>query len=813
MAKQQRHTNLIALGVLFLLFLSTSCNTKTDSVFQGLNKSDNAYWITDSRDLPESDSLFYANHPAPLFRKEFTPSGTVKTARLYITAAGYYKATINGERIGKDVLDPAWTDFSKRIYYAEHDLTNKLKRGENIVGVELGNGFFNSLPLRLFGRINLRKVLPTGKPAFLAKLILEYENGSTDIVRSDDSWKYSYGPIQLNSVYMGVRYDARQEKADWNKPDYDDSEWQRAIFTNGPGGKPEKAFFPGVQITEEIQAKQIYEPEPGIYIADMGVNFTGTYNLRMTGDEGDSIVLRFGERIYDDGSLNPMTSVTGQIKKKGRGGPGAPDIAWQTDAFVFGNEREVVFSPEFTYHTFRYMEIKGLKYKPEPEDITGLFFHSNLEKAGEFSCSSDLLNQIQDITLRTFRANLVSVQSDCPAREKFGYGGDLNATAESFIYNFDMYKFYKKTLYDWVDAMNDSSFVDTAPYIGLKYCGISWESAFIITQYELWQYYKDEELIKEFYERNKEWMKKANRLHPEGIVKTGLSDHESLMPVPVELIGTCHYLECAGIMAEFAAIMKDKESEQQYKILKEDLRNKLRKKFWEQKVEGPINEQTLYASLLYHEIIPEADTDKAVKELLKSLKLDRKGHFITGIFGTKYILEALSKHGYTQEVFDIVNSREYPGWGYMVDRGATTVWETWKESDNVYSNCHPMFGSVTEWYYRWLGGIQPLPGYPGFEKIKLVPFVPEGLDEVSCSYNSPKGKIVSNWKRKEEGVVEYTFIIPAGSEAIVGLSDKGTRKILVNTDGGGEFSKLDTKDGFFHLKEGKYVLISTNKVI
>ncbi|MDO8951519.1 MAG: family 78 glycoside hydrolase catalytic domain, partial [Draconibacterium sp.] len=512
------------LQIVIILFSLFACTRNQGKIGEnGFGITDKVQWITDSRELPASDSLFYLDDPAPLFRKEFTPESKIEKATLFITAAGYYKASINGEPVGKNELDPAWTDFSKRIFYSEYDVTTQLNDGENCMGVSLGNGFYNPLPLRKWGRRNLREDLTVGKPTFIAKLLISYKNGKTEEVVSDTTWKYTLGPIIKNDVYLGVIYDARKEIKGWNSAGYDDSSWYSAIKGESPGGQLQKAFFPPVQITQEITPIKIYSPETGIYIADMGVNFTGTFRIKLSGKTGDTITFRFGERIYDDGKLNPMTTVAGQIKRKGVGGPGAPDIAWQTDSYIVGDNADAWFTPDFTYHTYRYMEIKGLNYKPSVSDIKGFFIHTNVESKNSFSCSSELLNSIQEATERTFLANLVSVQSDCPAREKFGYGGDLNATSESFIYNFDMQSFYRKTIYDWVDAMNDSIFVDTAPFTGIQYCGISWESAFITTQYYLYLYYNDTEIIKELYELNKKWMDKAARILPYGIVDNGLS--------------------------------------------------------------------------------------------------------------------------------------------------------------------------------------------------------------------------------------------------------------------------------------------------
>jgi alpha-L-rhamnosidase len=795
---------------MILAVLILGCSLKnTESVKDGWSLREKVIWIGDDKQQPTSDSLFYENDPSPIFRKEFKIEKAVKSAHLYITAAGYYEAGINGKRVGANRLDPAWTDFSKRIYYSEYNITNLLKVENNCLAVTLGNGFYNPLPLRMWGNRNLRETLPVGRPVFTAKMVIEYDNGETDSLVTDDSWKYSYGPIQKNNVYIGEVYDARKEIQGWNSPGFDDSKWQNAVVKEEPGGKLEKAFFPPIQITQRLTPTDIYSSSPGVYIADMGVNFTGTFRMKISGDTGDSIVFRFGERIYSDGRLNPMTTVCGQIKRPGMGGPGAPDVAWQTDTYIIGGKTEAWFQPEFTFHTYRYIEISGLKSKPELSAIEGLAMNTNVAANNSFSCSNELLNSIQEASERTFLANLQSVQSDCPAREKFGYGGDLNATSEAFIFNFDMNSFYRKTIYDWVDAINDSVFVDTAPFVGIQYCGLSWESAFLTTQYYLLLYYNNVELVKELYDFDKKWMQKVARIHPTGLVDNGLSDHESLEPVPVELTGTCHYLFCARIMQRFAVLTGNTEDEENYRQLEQKLKKIIKEKFWDNPVNEEINKQTLFASLLYFDVLSEKESVAVADSLLNVINNAPAGHFTTGIFGTKYILEALSKYVSPNKVFDIVNSKKYPGWGFMIDNGATTIWETWKESDNTYSNCHPMFGSVSEWFYRWLGGLEPNEDVPGFKKFTLHPYVPANLDSVKCNYQSPHGNIVSNWKKESKKIV-YELEIPSGTQAAVTIQKEDSQKIQLEkvSEPGFDTQKVKgLKNGKFDLDEGRYIIL------
>ncbi len=742
---------------LLMCFTSSHCRGQAKCQKE-LSKAE---WIFDNKLLPANDSLYYLDDPAPHFRRDFAlPKVEIKKALLRITAAGYYRASLNGQQIGESSLEPSWTDFSKRIYYNEYDVTGSVKEGDNCLGVILGNGFYNPLPLNMWGHLNLRKHLTLGRPTFIARLLITFTDGQTQEILTDSGWKYNYGAIRHNSVYIGVRYDAGHELPAWDQAGYDDRLWQHAVVQEELNGKLQKSFSPGIRNTDKLTPVSITTDTSGAFIVDMGENFTGVYAIKFKGEPGDTVRLRFGERIYPDGTLNPMTSVCGQIKKKGHGGPGAPDVAWQTDSYIFGKSRDVVFTPDFTFHTFRYMEISGLKYRPELADIRGLAFNTAVEQTNEFECSAELLNRIQRMAVRTFKNNLLSVQSDCPARERFGYGGDLNATADAYICNFDMHAFYRKTVYDWIDAINDSCFIDTAPFVGLAYCGLAWESAFLITQYKLWLYYNDTALVKEMYSADLQWMDKVKRLHPDAIVDKGLGDHEALAPTPVQVIGSLHYLECSRIMTAFSRLMGDKKNEKKFTKLTKGLTAKIKKRFWQTNSHLPCNKQTLFAGLLYLDVLTNQDKVSAQDSLRIALAQGPDGHFTTGIFGTKWILSTAP----VNQVFNIVNSRQYPGWGYMIDRGATTIWETWKESEDVYSNCHPMFGSVSEWFYSCLAGIRPDAENPGFKKFFLRPQLPSGLNYVHCTYQCPYGSIHCRWE-KTGNAVQYRLSIPHGTRA------------------------------------------------
>ncbi|MBO9620389.1 MAG: family 78 glycoside hydrolase catalytic domain, partial [Niabella sp.] len=554
---------------------------------------------------------------------------------------------------------------------------------------------------------------------------------------------------------------------------------------------------------------KITEPVKGTYVVDMGENFAGTFRIKLRGHSGDTVRFRLGERIAQDGRLNPMTAVAGQIKKKGFGGPGAPELAAQEGMYIFGKDTLVEYTPRFSFAVYRYMEVCGLRKVPDSSQVRGLALSANVLDGNHISTSNSLITAVQDATRRTFLSNLMSVQSDCPGREKFPYGGDLLATDEAFICNFGMQAFYRKVLYDWTDAVQDSVFIDTAPYVGLKYCGLTFESAMFDVQQNLYLYYGDTAIIRELYDFDLKWMDKANRLHPSGIVDKGLADHESLVNVPVQLMGTIAYLKAVQIMKGFSVAMQDKANELRFENLEKKIKNQLRGMYWSgtrsmetverqsreasmayintlpeeerkkataelQNRHNVFNKQTFYTLLLSGGVIPENEQPAAVDSLLKAIDDAPEGHFTTGIFGTKYILEELSRCGYADRVFNIVNSTRFPGWGFMISKGATTLWETWKESDDVYSNCHPMFGSVSAWFYRWLAGIRPLA--PGFKRFVIDPLLSSGLSTLRCQYKTPLGIISLNWARKNGGYAfsvtvpesgEATFCLPANVHSVM----------------------------------------------
>ncbi|HOC52054.1 MAG TPA: family 78 glycoside hydrolase catalytic domain, partial [Verrucomicrobiota bacterium] len=512
-----------------------------------------ADWITRRRPAPLAESQLFADDPAPLLRKEFVVEKKIRRARIYVSGLGYYELRLNGRRVGDQVLDPGWTTYSQRVLYSTYDVTACLRRGRNAWGVMLGNGWFNPLPLRLWGHVNPRENLTIGEPRVIAQLRIELADGTTQTLGTDVSWKTGPGPIRRNSVYLGEVYDARREQPGWDQPGFDDSNWEPAQTARGELGPLQAQDAPPIRVTRVLQPVKLTEPKPGVHIFDFGQNFAGWARLRVQGPAGTRVKLRYGELLYPDGTLNGMTAVCGQIKGGGRDyrydGQGAPKTAWQMDDYILKGQGREIYTPRFTFHGFRYVEVTGYPGQPTLASLDGLRLNADVAPVGSFACSNEQFNRIQEMVLWTELSNLFSVQSDCPHREKFGYGGDIVASGEMALFNFDMGRFYAKAVRDLADAVRpNGGFTETAPFVGISDEGlgersgpVGWGTAHPFLLWGLYQHYGDRRLLEENYEAARRWLGLLQSQARDGILDNGISDHESLVPKPRALTGTGFY--------------------------------------------------------------------------------------------------------------------------------------------------------------------------------------------------------------------------------------------------------------------------------
>ncbi len=732
-------------------------------------------WIGDGRKDPATEEAFYEDEPAPLLRKNFSAAGKpVREARLYIAGLGYYEASLNGARVGDQVLDPGWTNFSKEVLYSTYDVTELVGSGKNVLGVTLGNGFYNPLPMRIFKP--LREFLAIGRPCLRAMLRITYTDGQVQTVVTDESWQWAPGPVLRNNVYLGEHYDARKEIPGWDTPAFDASAWaQASAALTPPAGKLTAQMQPPIRATKVLKAVQMTESRPGVFVFDLGQNFAGVVRLRVSGPAGTCIRIRTGEDVYSDGSLNVMTSVAGQLKTvwgADREAPGRPQTAWQEDSYTLRGGDEEVWSPRFTFHGGRYVELTGWPGRPTLGSVEGIRLNADLRRTGFFECSNEQLNRLNQVLENTFLSNVFSVQSDCPAREKFGYGGDIVGVARTFCWFFDMDNFYRKALRDFAhDQRPAGGMTETAPYNGIGDQGfgdgsgpIGWQLAFPFMQDQLYGYYGDKSVIETHYAALKKQVDFLRTQAKEGIIDYCINDHESLEERIPALFATAHYYHHALLLTRFSALTGRMEDATHYQALCEEIQAAFQKHFCSGEP-GLVGNGTqgAQAIALYYGLAP--DKEAAFKKLLEAIEA-RGGHVACGIFGVPAMLEVLSREGRGDVAYEMVCKKEFPGWGHMLENGATTLWETWAYSDNVYSHNHPMFGSVGEWFYTTLGGIRA--SAPGFSQIEIRPQPAGDLEWVRCRYESVRGPIVSSWKRSE-GKFTLEVTIPANTTARVWL--------------------------------------------
>ncbi|MBP8802692.1 MAG: family 78 glycoside hydrolase catalytic domain [Kiritimatiellae bacterium] len=725
-----------------------------------------ARWIGDGLPQPERDEDFYKDDPAPIFRRHFPVTKKVDVAHLHVVGLGLYAATLNGVPL-HDGLAPLWTPFGTRVLYDTYDVSKAVQRGDNEIRIALGNGWYNPLPLRMWGRFNLRSVLAVGRPCLIAKLDVRYADGSREEVVSDTTWQVATGAVVRNSLYLGETYDARREG---------ELTWRPAVAVAGPAGALQPRLAPPVCVYETWRAKQVTEPTPGVYVVDMGRNFAGVAQINLgVGARGERIVFRYGELLNKDGTVNGLTGVCGQIKRAGVGGAGAPAVAEQRDEYIRRGGEPERYRPRFTWHGFRYVQIEGLASRPRPEDVTAYALASAVKDASRFECSEPMLNRLHRVCRDTFLGNLMGVQSDCPARERFGYGADIAATTEAFIFQFDMRTFYAKTIQDFADeAAQDGWFTETAPYVGIADRGfggrsgpIGWTVGVPVMMRDLYRYYGDREVVARHYEACARYLELVKSKCPDLIVPRCIGDHEALEKAPEPLTATAHFYQWARLVADFAAILGKPEEAKKFDALADDIRAAFQKKFV---VGGKVGQgrQGEQAFGLYHRLIPEADRPAALEMLRKDIEA-HDGALTTGIFGTKYLLDVLSTEGLEEWAGKLAVRREFPSWGYMLDNGATTLWETWKPSDNTYSQNHPMFGSVDEWMMKHVLGIEVPDDAVGCNKVMIRPKPVAGLTWARGSYDTPHGPLRVDWKLDADQM-KLTVEVPDGVCARVWLA-------------------------------------------
>ncbi|MDO3411782.1 family 78 glycoside hydrolase catalytic domain [Saccharibacillus sp. CPCC 101409] len=728
--------------------------------------------ILDPREWTASWIGAAASASAPLLRTTFHIAKKVERASLCISGLGYFELYLNGRRIGDEVLVPNWTDYGrrriegllypfddrtgKRVHYLVHAVADDLVQGENAIGVMLGNGFYNQTERTVEGRMSY------GAPRLIAQLDLVYADGTRERITSDPSWTCSAGPIVFNNVFYGEIYDARLEQNGWTEAGFDDSRWEQARLVRPPDGKLIAQISPPDKKIGTTAPVSRTEVRPGVYVFDFGLNFSGWVRIRMQGEAGRSVKIRFAENILPGGGLD-FASCGGESQI-------------QADTYILKGQGVEQYEPRFVWHGFRYAEVSGYPGVPEPADLVGVVVHAAVEPAGRFDCSDPLLNKVQSAFRRSQLSNLHGgVPSDCPHRERLGYTGDGHLSAEAAMYNFDMASFYSKWIEDIGDAQNRSTgFVPhTAPFNGGG-GGVAWGCAYILMPWTMYAMYGDRRLLAGHYEGMKQWIAyletrsgRGDRIEFEEEGSWFLGDW--CVPedneLPPELVATFYYGYTVQLLSRIAETLGRAEDARRFAELHRRICDSFNEWFFDR-------DRAVYSSgkqgadlfALALNAVPGEYEQRVWRRVLRYYKETRGGRLDTGIFGTFWLLELLGERGEIDLALQMIASTEFPGYGYMMANGATTLWESWDGHD---SHNHPMFGTVSAWFYKYAAGLAPHPDTVAFGRGVFRPFRASSLNRASARIHTMRGRYEVHWSAEDGEAWECGIRVPPNCRADV----------------------------------------------
>lgn len=751
--------------------------------------------------------------PPPWFRKTFALDKPVKRALAYVTARGIFRLHFNGRQVGKDVFAPEWTDYNKRIQYRTYDVTENLKQGKNTIGAVVGDGWHSGyLGWRKFrGNYGLQNSL-------LLQLEVDYEDGTTEIIASDKTWRCAYGPIISSDLLMGEHYDARKEMPGWDTAEFVDKNWEPVVLVDKPRAKLVAQPSESVRVMQWIEPVEMTEPKKGVYVFDLGQNFAGWVRLKVKGKAGAKITLRHAERLNPDGSI-----YTTNLRD-----------AKATDTYVLKGGGEEVFEPRFTFHGFQYVEVAGFPGVPDKDTITGCAIYSAALPAGSFECSNPMVNQLYRNLIWSQRGNYLSIPTDCPQRdERLGWMGDAQIFIRTGTFNMDIAAFFTKWMRDVVDAQSgEGAFPDFAPRLKDKAlmrfeAAPAWGDAGIIVPWTIHRVYGDTRIITEHWDAMVKWMDFLQEANPDLIrrKKTGnnYGDWLSIQAdTPKDLLATAYWAYDAELMARMARVIGRESEASSYEKLFRDIKQVFQKEFIlaDGRIKGET--QTGYLLALNVDLLPEDLRSGSAEHLVENIR-QRDWHLSTGFVGAGYLLPVLSQMGYTDVAYRLLLTETFPSWGYSIKQGATTIWERWDgwteekgfQNPGMNSFNHYSFGSVGEWLFRFMAGIDLDPEVPAYQRFEIQPHVGGGLEYAKAQYDSIHGKIVSGWKL-ENGKLLIEVDIPANTSAFVYVPAEDISHVTENgqpakDSEGVKFLRMEKGAAVFRVGSGNYVFESPLK--
>ena len=716
--------------------------------------------------------------PAKYFRKEFAAPAIVR-ATIHATALGVYTLEVNGQRVSDERLAPGWSAYQRRIHSQTYDVTPLVREGKNAIGATLADGWYSGYVA--YGLLTGQEGLVPGingrycygiSPAVRVQLELELSDGSRQTIITDPSWKTSLGPVTESDILMGESYDARKELTGWTTAGYDDAKWESAVCKTGSNAKVEP--HPGVPVRsiEEMAAKTVREHQPGVFIYDLGQNISGVIRLKVKGKAGDKVTIRHAEMLHNDGRLS-----TENLR-----------CARAVDTYILkGDPAGEMWTPEFTYHGFQYVELTGFPGTPGLDAVTGIVIHSDTPMHGSFESSDPMLNKLYQNMVWTQRANFFEMPTDCPQRdERMGWTGDAQIYVRAATFNADIASFYTK----WLRDLNDDAW-DYGAYAAYaprplarpnEHHAAGWMDAGVICPWTIWQVYGDTRVISEHWRKMNDFMDWRGTRDPElkgAVDDCGFGDWLSVgnVKTPIPFIDLAYHAYDARLMAEMAAAIGKTKDAAKYRALAAKVAGAFQKAYLQKDAKLAIHNQTAYAMALFFDLIPAGQRAAAAGHLAELVR-ENGNKMTTGFLGTRPLLPALSASGHHDLAGILMQQREYPSWGYEVDNGATTIWERWNSyvkgkgvhEPSMNSFSHYAFGAVCEWMMGELAGIDR--AAPGFDRVKIAPRPTGTITRAAGSMETRHGKLACSWKI-EGGKFSAEVTVPPNTTAEVILPVKG----------------------------------------
>lgn len=707
--------------------------------------------------------------PAMQLRRQFSIKQRLRKARLYATALGVYEARLNGQKIGDAWLTPEVSQYAKRVLYQSYDVTSMIQSGDNALALTVGDGWYAGFDGRFAWGEPPRRVL--------AQLELFFEDGTKEILVTGPGWRISESPIQRSEIKGGELYDARLEQAGWDTAGFDDGKWNLADLAESPPCLLVAQTVPPIREVQTLKPREISQPKPGVYVADFGQPFSGSCRLRTKGQRGSRIELRFSERVSASGEVNPISGVSD------------PHDQPRSDVFILkGDPAGEVFEPHFTFRGFRYVEIHGLQAAPTAESIEGVFIHSDLEITGQLRTDSTLIEQIWRSTLQTLRGNFVSIATDNNSRESRGWVEQFDWDAAAF--NMDVHGFMARQMQNLVDDQDaEGAFPmrGPEPIHGNAYAYLSgavpgWAETPFILASTAWRQYGDTTLIETHWEAMNRHLDFVLKHNPDLLWRNqrdqdygdwGAPRPTSFEPAAVglkaapltqkDVLATAYWAHAVNLLGKMAVGIGRTHDAERLHALFERIRRAFNAAFVQPDGTVANGSQTSYVLALRFGLLPDDLREAAAQRLADDIRA-RGTALTTGIRGTAHILDVLADTGYGDLAYGLLLRTEYPSWGYMIENGATTLWEFW---DGHGALSQGGYMGVCGFLIRRLAGVEPLT--LGFETIRVKPLFDRRVGRGGGDYDSVMGRISTDWSRHSGGDFSLKVNIPANATALIHL--------------------------------------------